>query len=181
MGELVLNNVLCYISNARASAAANEIINTAHAFYESAQIIKAKDLIVGLINEAVVRRKGDDKFRTELKDILEAFSKAEQNSIALPTFVANGSKALPPSSGFEVLVDIINDLKDEITALKSKVTSIDNNRVLTELGQMRKELRDMNDSKYGGAIRRGFAHEQRDSGANAMNTSNYSSTKMYIP
>ena len=142
MSELVLNNVLCFISSARASAPANDIISKAHAFYESAQIITAKDLIFRLINENVVRRKSDDKYIRELKDILDAFNKAEEKSISLPTFVAMGAAALPPSSGFEVIVDIINDLKKEISDLKNKITSFD--KVHAELGQIKKQMADMN-------------------------------------
>ena len=77
--DLVINNVLSYIASARQVLNCNEIVKAARAFYEDKPILDAKDMIYGLIIEHAVRRKTSDKIRQELKDIIDAFSKAEEN------------------------------------------------------------------------------------------------------
>ena len=125
MTDLVLSNVLCYLSTARSVTSNDEIVNIAHAFYTPESIIEAKDFIFGLVQETIVRRKNAGKIQREIQDALDAFNIAEQKSIALPQFVASGLRALPPSSGFEVVADLINDLREEVTRLKQKIASFD--------------------------------------------------------
>ena len=92
MTDLHVNNVLSYVSSARETLSATEIINVASAFYESGLVCEAKDFLYGLLDVRPVRRKAPDA-KKELKDILEGLEIAEQKAIALPTFVARGLQA----------------------------------------------------------------------------------------
>ena len=146
--ELVINNVLSYIASARQVLNSNEVINNAKAFYEDKAILEAKDDIYKLINEHLIRRKTADKIKQELKDIMDAFTIAEANSIAMPTFVAQGLSALPPSTGFEALATLINGLKDEITTLNGKMSKLDqiekkHNDLLQECSTIKKDIQEI--------------------------------------
>ena len=149
MTNLVLNNVLCYISSGRDTVNTTDIISISHAFYEAAAICEAKDLIYGLVNEKVVRRVGNGKIERELQDILEAFNTAEQKSVALPKFVAHGLTALPPTSGFEVIADMINALRSEMSSTNAKISTIEarndkTSNILKEIEIIKKQVSDLN-------------------------------------
>ena len=140
MTNLHVNNVLSYISSARETLSATVIINVASTFYESGLVSEAKDFLYGLLDVRAVRRKAPD---AKKKDILDGFETAEQEAIALPTFVARGLQALQPSSGFEALVQMVSDIRDEITTLNGKVNTCDSlnmKQVLNEMAEMKKKV-----------------------------------------
>ena len=118
MTHLHVNNVLCYISSARETLNATDIINIASAFYDTGLFCEAKDFRYGLIDVRVVRRKTPDAKKKELKDHLDGFDTAEQKEITLPTF-------------------------DEITILDGKTNSADSltrKQVLNEMAEMKKKV-----------------------------------------
>ena len=59
-GELVINNIRCYITTARSSHTSDAIISACQAFYTAKQIYGAKEALYVDVREASVERKGKD-------------------------------------------------------------------------------------------------------------------------
>ena len=122
--DLVICNILCYISTARHSLRVDDIIRTCFVFYQPDDITKGKDLLCNIIGEVSKRRRGENRITQELQDIIDLIGKAEDNGIKLPTFVADNYNSLPPSSGFELVAAHIVTLNDEISSLKKEIESL---------------------------------------------------------
>ena len=76
----------------------------------------------------IIRRKGPNKVKTEIKDILNLFENADNDNLNLPKCVADNFNSLPPISGFECVARRIVTLTEEIEALKSELAIFrDNN------------------------------------------------------
>ena len=98
--NLVISNILCYISTARHSHRVDDIVRTCFVFYQPDDITKGKDLMFKLCDETSKRRRGENRLIQELQDIVDLFGKVEDKNLKLPTFVADSYNGLPPSSGF---------------------------------------------------------------------------------
>ena len=128
--DLVVNNVLCYISSARHSLPNDQIIQCCLPFYDYDEIKDAKDIIFKSLKEKSVRRRGDNAKKAEIQDILDALVKMEEREIPISCYVANSFKAMPPTSGFELIGSMLTTLFDEISSLKNEIKSFKNsNRI----------------------------------------------------
>ena len=130
MSDIIINNVLCYISSARHSLPEDNIIIVVKSFYSFDKIKEAKDVIHDLCQIKGKRRKADDKISSEIKDILTAL-KNRDNAITLPRFVVDQHDGLPPNSGFlavarnmETLMTSNESLMLEIQQLQKTVVML---------------------------------------------------------
>ena len=119
-----LNGLLCYIASSRNVLLGDQIVESCLSFFDFDNIKEAKDILYKFINEKITRRKGDNKKRAELQDIMEAFVKAEENNVVLPMFVSNSFKSMPPSSGYEIIGSMLNTLFDEINKLRTEINTL---------------------------------------------------------
>ena len=124
----VVNDVLCYISTARASLSRDRIVLNALAFYSDVAVRRAKDMIFDICKEKSVKRKActshPNPIAADLEDIYLILEKMEGLKFLLPDFVAEGYVSLPPSSGFESLASVMCSLRDEISALRLEVSEV---------------------------------------------------------
>ena len=116
-----INEILCFISTARNSLAADYIIATVHAFYDFCNVKIAKDLLSKLCGKQSVRRRNEEKFKAEIKDILELFEVAENENLTLPKFVADNFNSLPPTAGFECVAKRLATLTEELESLQAEI------------------------------------------------------------
>ena len=66
-------------------------------FYSHEKIIEAKKIIFDITGETPMIRRGDGKIRSDVNDIVSQLRKNEENSVEMPSFVADSYKSMPPS------------------------------------------------------------------------------------
>ena len=125
MVRIVFNDVLCYLASSRSIIPKEDIIKSAVSFYEDDAIICAKDKLFKLCKEKNLARKScpihPNVNVKHVEDILDLFSKKNDNLCLLPTFAAKGFTSMPPA-GFEIIAHVMMALRDEIASLKAKVS-----------------------------------------------------------
>ena len=87
--DLVISNILCYMSTARHSLRADDIIRACLLFYNKDDILKGKDMLYDLVNEKSRRRRNGDRILHELQDIMHLLKKCDDESVKLPKFLAD--------------------------------------------------------------------------------------------
>ena len=164
--ELLINNVLCYISTARDCMKGDDLVRVCLGFFKSEDIVDAKDLLCDIIGEKGKRRRNENRLMHELHDILSLLNKCDDGDVLLPKFVADSYNALPPSSGFEVIAGQIITLMDEISLLRTEVAALkdarlsnnniqqENNILQEDILEIKGELRKLNHKIIGDNIRR---------------------------
>ena len=147
----LINDLLCYISSAKDSLTSEMIITSASAFYSPEIIKEAKSTICDIANERNVNRnKSVNQPKpsvVDMKDIMQCFTKVEENSLPCPVFLAKGVGSFPPQ-GFETVAPILCSLRDEITALRSETSELrqahgDDARALNQAGLITQEVADI--------------------------------------
>ena len=130
--NVILNDVLCFLSTIRDSQAHDDIVAIAVAFYKSEVIKQAKEKLFEICNEKLIARRSTREHPNpsvpDLKDVLDLFIKMEGKNFVLPKFVANSYASMPPQSGFVGIAHMIGSLRDEIAALKTELSQIRENR-----------------------------------------------------
>ena len=119
VADIVLNDVLCYITTSRASLTTDNIVTNAAAFFSQEKIHAAKQTICSHASEKVIVRRGTREESVpilDLKDILAMVNRCETKDIKLPTYRANTFDSLP-RIGLESVAGVILSLNDELTAL----------------------------------------------------------------
>ena len=141
--DVLINNVLSYIQSARDSSTKADLLNTVEKFYKLDEIVKSKEIIFDAIKKRPTQRRNPGRCASEIQDILEAFDTADATSVKLPTYAAYGKDALPPSNGYEFIMDAVNALAEEVTTLKSELVAVkaDNNKAdSSNIASLFKEL-----------------------------------------
>ena len=125
--DLVIDDLLCYLSTARSTISRDNLINNAFSFYEAGPIKASKATISKIAKERIVVRRQcaehPDPLKADLNDIITCFDKIEANDIISPKFVAQGFNAFPPA-GFEYIAPVIASLRNEICALRTEVSEV---------------------------------------------------------
>ena len=127
--NLMISNILCYISTAKCVLRADDIVRSCLALYSQDEIIKGKDLLFELVGEKPKRRRNEDRILHELQDIMALFEKCDDNEVQLPIFVANSYNSFPPTSGFEHVADRLMTLNEEIVSLRKEVEALKESRL----------------------------------------------------
>ena len=113
-------------------------------FYSHEKIIEAKKIIFDVTGETPVIRRGDGKIRSEVNDIVSQIRKNEENSVEMPSFVADSYKSVPPSAGFEVLAEHVVHLVSEVSDLKEEVKSLKElNSRMGKILDMKEDIHDV--------------------------------------
>ena len=69
-----------------------------------------------------------------MKDIIDMLIRCDDTNISLPQFVADYSDGLPPTSGFEVIANLIVQLNDELINLRKEVSDLNKCSRNNEIG-----------------------------------------------
>ena len=112
--NVIINDVLCFLTTSRNSLTADEAVISAVAFYTATDIISAKEKIFAIFKEKPVTRRAcvqhPNPSVADVQDILTLLTKKEGGKIEIPKFVAKGHNSLPPSSGFLAFARAFNRL-----------------------------------------------------------------------
>ena len=164
--DIIINGILCYISTARHVIKHDDIIRACLVFYESTDVLSAKDMLYDIAGEKSKRRRTEYRIMHELEDILLLLKKCDEGGIKLPRFVADTYNSMPPTSGFEVVAQSMQSLIHEISNLRSEVEILKENRSSDELRAqestlmqedlliIKGELRKLNSKIVGNELRR---------------------------
>ena len=166
--EIIIDNVLCYVSTARHTLKNDDILQTCLAFYKEEEIIKAKDLLCDIVGEKSKRRRNENRVLNELKDIMEMLCKSDEKNVSLPKFVVEKYDGLPPTSGFEVVANSVNGLLKEVENLRNEINLLKISRIEEEAVKqdhvhfkediitIKGELRKLNHKLLGDEIRKDY-------------------------
>ncbi|CAF2129717.1 unnamed protein product [Rotaria magnacalcarata] len=158
---LKINNVLCYIMTAMDTIPNDDIVSISVAYFSSANIKDAKTLLFSLVNEELKWRKGDDRMKKEIQDIIDLLRNSEKCDGKLPKFVSDAFDAMPPVSGYGALGDTIQSLLNEVMILKEEINYlkqarrsevIDNEAIISikeSLVDLKNDVRTLKSSKGG--------------------------------
>ena len=163
---IVFDNLLCFVSTARHSLKRDDIIRMCLSFYKESVILKSKDTLCDIVGVKTIRRRHEDRLMNELKDIMEILEKRDDEGLPLPKFACDTYNGMPPTSGFEVVADIMQSLVEEISNLRQEVTYLKETRktetdylqditfVKEDLLSIKGELRKMNHKLVENNVRR---------------------------
>lgn len=126
--NIEINDLLCYVSTAVNSIDYDTIVSTCVAFYGAVKIKEAKQRLAVLMKEEIKWRRGDDRIKSEMQDIVDLLSSARQSGKVLPKFVAESFNSMPPSSGFEIIGEGLSNLMEELSNLREEVMILKNIR-----------------------------------------------------
>ena len=104
--------------------AEQSILTSCITFYSSEVVLQAKEILFNILGEAIPKRRGDNKSKSDVNDMLEALKKSDDKKSDLPKFVCDSFSKMPPVSGFEVLAEHLVSLISEVAALKDEVSTL---------------------------------------------------------
>src|SRR5678816_3508644 len=93
---------VCYVTTALDVINNDAIVLICIAFYGASNIKDAKQRLSNLLGEEIKWRRGDDRLRGDMQDILDLIHSAKHKDKALPKFVAESYRSILPASGFEI-------------------------------------------------------------------------------
>ena len=142
----VINSVLCYMVSARNSYTENSILTTCLSFYSYEKIYDAKETLCGITGDTLLKRRGDNKAKADLMDIMEIFKRIDQQGGSLPKFLSDSHADMPPASGFEIISEHLLDLISEVAFLKEKLLEMnpgDSSRTSDHLTDVKEDIKDI--------------------------------------
>ena len=136
----VINNVLCFIKSSRNALTELNISAMCQSFFSADTVSTAKTLLFQFVDESPANRKGVNKLKSDVSDMLGLLKKIDDNQIPVPLFLCDGYAKMPPAAGFEVLAEhVVNvvseiaDVKEEVSKIKQTETTIEQTRELREI------------------------------------------------
>ena len=141
--SLSVDNVLCYISTARHSFTDEVISSACISFYKLEDITAAKETLFRYANESLKNRRGENRIKADVLDIIALFRKCDENDVELPKFLSDGWNKMPPSNGFEVIAEHILSLMDELSSIKSQLNTVQSENLSSGVTEIREDLRDV--------------------------------------
>ena len=127
--QCIVDDLLCFISSTVNTFSREQIILSCINFYSPDTIKSSKKIICQLLDiEPKWCRVNSDKKRRELEDLINLFVNAQSKKAAekaniLPKFVADSYKAFPTMNGFEVVVNDVKSLNQDISYMKDILNS----------------------------------------------------------
>jgi len=146
------SELLCFITDKRSILALDSLVKICVDFYNEDEIFNARDLLDSLLSARLPKRKGVDKLRATVEDIVKALLNP---SVDLPIFYAVSTARLPPVDakhcdmsavlmelqGLRKEVRDLQKLQDELQGLRKEVRDIQ--KLQDEVFVLRQQLADM--------------------------------------
>ena len=121
-GEIIINNVLCLLSSAKADHTNESLIEIAYAFYSHEEIKAAKVELTNILHKDLVWRRDPDKKRKDMKDVMDFYEEI-LSSKTKANFVCNSYKKMPPI-GMELIAPILVNLSEEVARINELLPKI---------------------------------------------------------
>lgn len=134
--ELVINEFLTFVQNKIDVIDELSIVQICASNFTEKELESGKTDLYNLLSLKLVQRKGEDKNKKNIKDVIKVFKETDPSE--QPTFVAKNLNRLPPVTFDHV--DVTRLLKD-IVILKTELLSLKNDAVSkTELWDFRTDI-----------------------------------------
>ena len=117
--NLVVNNLLCFISSTINSYDKEIITHQCASFYNENEITTAKSTFFSHLKIKPTWRKGENKSKLNIIDILDLMCKTDDDNI--PSYVADRYNAFPPIFGYESIANDLKALSVEIAEIKENL------------------------------------------------------------
>lgn len=150
--NLMINDVLCFLSTSRDTLTSDEAIISATAFYNSDDILSAKKIIFSLCKEKLTVRRSCPEHPNptvaDIQDIINLLHKHDKGKKVFPKFVAESHNSLPPSAGFLAFARAFNRIRDELSEVKEELKQVKEaknkeNRILEESTDLKQDIADI--------------------------------------
>ena len=146
-GDIIINSVLCFLSDAKADYTNESLTEVAYSFYSHEEIKSAKVELANLLHKDIVWRRDPDKKRKDMKDVVDFLDEliASRSKVR---FVTDTYKKMPPM-GMELIAPILVNLSEQITRINEflpKILEI-KSEVLNSADTVRQLRVDVNDIK----------------------------------
>ena len=119
-----INNVLSFLSTARCSLTNQTIISSCLTFYNGEEILQAKEILANCVDEVAKIRRGENKVRANIVDMLETLKNKDDDGTNMPKFLCDGYAKMPPVSGFETISEHMLALITEVSSLREEIKSM---------------------------------------------------------
>lgn len=120
--DYAINGLLCYLSSARHLLTEHVLLSVCQSFYCVDKVNEAKRLLYSYTKETPIIRRGDNRVKSDLNDIILLLRKLDEDDFKLPKFLCDNYTSMPPVSGYEVIAAHIIELLSEIQCLKNEVS-----------------------------------------------------------
>ena len=121
-GDIIINNLLCFISSAKNDHNKAILVEIANSFYSIEKIKEAKVEITNLLKKDFSTRRGPGEKLKHLNDVIDLYEECDVSKMKIK-FVADSYKQLPPM-GMELLAPIIINLANEVTKINEILPKI---------------------------------------------------------
>ena len=132
--DVLINNLLCFLSTAVADFSTESLFDLACYFYSHKNIKQSKSTLGNLLHKDITWRCDPEMKKKDLRDVLDLLKDLRESKIKAK-FVANSYKGMPPVD-LEFVGPLISNLSDEITKL---------NEVLSNISDIKCEVRNTTD------------------------------------
>ena len=117
MKDVMINNLLCFLSSAQNDFPNEVFYDQIFSFYSIEDIKTARELLSSYVTKSFPARRGPDKKKRELDDLLESYHEFETLKTRV-VFASDSYKKMPPL-GLEFIAPILTTLIEEVTKLNS--------------------------------------------------------------
>ena len=119
MKELVLNNLLCFLSSGINDFANDVLYDITYTFYSIDEVNVAKTLLLDTLDKEISARNQPNKKKKDLNDVFDLFKELKSNDkYRRQMFVSDSYKKLPPV-GMEFIAPLLNNLTNEVSKINN--------------------------------------------------------------
>ena len=121
-GEIVIDNLLCFLSSAQNDFSFETRLDVACAFYSHESIKASKTALTTLLQKEVVWRRDPEKKKKDLKDVMDYMKEVTDSKMKVK-FLCNSYKGMPPV-GLQFIAPMIINLSEEIAKINDVLPKI---------------------------------------------------------
>ena len=137
--ELIIDNVLCYLSTASKDLNNQTIYEIIKCFFSYDQIKNAKIKLGKVLNKDITTRRDPDKIGKELKDIFDYYEDWTDEVNVM--FVCDGYNKMPPN-GMESIAVTLSNLGEEVVKINNEIPKFSDVRSeIVNISDMMRNLR----------------------------------------
>jgi hypothetical protein len=135
---------LCFIQNKFSKVNKMDLTTTLVEFYNIDELVNAKKMLYEFAETldmenlpTFTERKGNNKLRTNVDDILTLYTLLDVNKVKLPQYAALNLQRLPstgvPSADFAALATVVSELRDQVVTLTKRMDDDRNDKDRTAI------------------------------------------------
>ena len=152
--EIVVDNLLCFLTTAKADFSGNSLFDLACCFYSYENIKQSKTVLANLLHKDISWRRDPEKKKKELKDVTDWTNELQESKVKVK-FVSDSYKGMPPV-GLDFIGPLISNLSDEVTKINNMLPNFldiksEVRNTADTVRQLKVEMKDMN-KKFSSAV-----------------------------